>query len=63
MSDWTEFLPGWNELCRASQGGPSACAREREPHDIFLGRIPQVGEGLKRETGLVVWLNGCIHGY
>ena len=36
----TEFFPGWNELCRASQGGPSACAREREPRGIFLGRIP-----------------------
>ena len=31
----TKFLPGWNELCRASQGGPSACAREREPRGIF----------------------------
>ena len=31
----TEFFPGWNELCRASQGGPSACAREREPRGIF----------------------------
>ena len=36
----TEFLPGWNEPCRTSQGGPSVCAREREPRDIFLGRIP-----------------------
>ena len=27
--------PGWNGLCRASQGGPFACPREREPRDNF----------------------------
>ena len=32
---WTKFLPGWNELCRASPGGSSVCAREREPRGIF----------------------------
>ena len=31
----TEFFPRWNELCRALQGGPSACAKEREPRGIF----------------------------
>ena len=64
----TEFLPGWNEPCRTSQGGPSVCAREREPCDIFLGRIPQVGESLEREAGLVgcmdmgAWVSG-FNGY
>ena len=48
---WIEFLPGWNELFRASQGGPSACARSRDPSPWWLGariaiwsnsiRIPQ----------------------
>ena len=38
-NEW-EFPSGWNERCHASQGGPSACARERESHVAFLGRIP-----------------------
>ena len=33
----TEFFPGWNELCRASQGGPSACARCRDPSPWWHG--------------------------
>ena len=57
----------WNELCHASQGGRPR-ARGREPRDIFLGRIPQVGESLERETGLVgrmdmeAWMSG-FNGY
>ena len=48
--------------------GLSACAGKREPHDIFLRRIPQVGESLERETGLVgcmdmeAWVSG-FNGY
>ena len=59
--------PGWNGLCHASQGGRPH-AREREPRGIFLGRIPQVGESLERETGLVdrmdmeAWVSG-FNGY
>ena len=56
-------FPGGMSYAAHRRGGPSACAREREPRCIFLGRTPQVGEGLERETGLVVWLNGCTHGY
>ena len=46
-----EFLPGWNELFHASQGGPSACPRCRDPSPWWHGarkairinsiRIPQ----------------------
>ena len=48
--------------------GPSACAGERKPRDIFLGRTPQIGESLERETSLVgctdmeAWVNG-FNGY
>ena len=28
-------ISGWNELCHASQGEPSAWPREREPRDTF----------------------------
>ena len=48
--------------------GPLACTREREPRGFFLGRIPQVGESLERETGLVgrmdmeAWVSG-FNGY
>ena len=44
-------IPGWNKLCSASQGGPSACARCRDPSPWWHGariairsnsiRIPQ----------------------
>ena len=47
----TEFFPRWNELCRASQGEPFACARCRDPSHWWHGerivirsnsiRIPQ----------------------
>ena len=33
----TKFFPGWNELCRASQGGSSACARCRDPSPWWHG--------------------------
>ena len=48
--------------------GLSACPRERKSRGIFLGRIPQVGESLERETGLVgcmdmeAWVSG-FNGY
>ena len=44
----------------SSLGGVSYVARRKGDRAMwhFLGRIPQVGEGLERETGLVVWLNG-----
>ena len=49
-------------MSRVARGIVCVCKAERATWH-FLGRIPQVGEGLERETGLVVWLNGCTHGY
>ena len=40
-----EFLPGWNELFCASQGGPSACARCRDPSPWWL------------EARIAIWSN------
>ena len=45
-------------MSRVARGTVCVCKGERATWH-FLGRIPQVGEGLERETGLVVWLNGC----
>ena len=43
-------------LCIAK--GDHLRARERNSHvAFFLGRIPQVGEGLERETGLVGYMD------
>ena len=70
--------PGWNDggegipSVRHPDGmsyvthrkGGRPRAREREPRGIFLGRSPQVGESLERETGLVgrmdmeAWVSG-----
>ena len=47
----------------ARRNGDRLRVQGREGHMAFLGRIPQVGEGLEKETSLVVWLNGCTHGY
>ena len=53
----------------ARSKGDSLCVQGRESHAaFFLGRIPQVGESLERETGLVdcmdmeTWVSG-FNGY
>ena len=55
-------------MSRIASGADRVQGREREPRDIFVGRIPQVGESLERETGLVgrmdmeAWVSG-FNGY
>ena len=51
-------------MSRIASGADRVQGREREPRGIFVRRIPQVGESLERETGLVgrmdmeAWVSG-----
>ena len=60
-------MSGWNERCHVSQGVVCVSKGEGAMRQ-FLGRIPQVGESLERETGLVgckdmkTWVSG-FNGY